>query len=56
MARKRRRRTPKESAKAASAESKGVDNESGGEGPVSNDDGEDVNDKKCKIKHEETEK
>ncbi|KAJ5790876.1 uncharacterized protein N7518_007887 [Penicillium psychrosexuale] len=58
VTRKRQRRTPKKSAKAAPAKHKDADNESGGEDPVPEDeeiDGEDATDKKCKIKHEETE-
>ncbi|OQE89334.1 hypothetical protein PENNAL_c0014G06786 [Penicillium nalgiovense] len=55
---KRKRSTPKKSAKGAAAKSKEADTESGGEGPVPKDedtDAEDAKDKKLKIKHEDTE-
>ncbi|KAJ5963912.1 uncharacterized protein N7479_003788 [Penicillium vulpinum] len=55
---KKRQRTPKKSAKAAAAQSKDVDTESGGEGPAPKDDEtdtEDVEGKKRKIEHEDSE-
>ncbi|OQE25770.1 hypothetical protein PENFLA_c008G09674 [Penicillium flavigenum] len=55
---KRKRSTPKKSAKGAAAKSKEAGTESGGEGPVPKDedtDAEDAKDKKLKMKHEDTE-
>jgi hypothetical protein len=57
VAKKRQRRTPKKSTKATATQSKEVDAQSG-EGSVPKDDEsdiDDVNGKKLKIKHEESE-
>ncbi|KAJ5229268.1 hypothetical protein N7489_009976 [Penicillium chrysogenum] len=55
---KRKRSTPKKSAKGAAAQSKGADTESGGEDPAPKDEGTDAKEaknKKLKTKHKDTE-